>query len=243
MKDPTRIPFVIAELQATWEGQPDVSLSTLFGMLANRGIGWGSEDEELVAALREMRGRNPAMISGYSRLAAPTPVQAVTARYVIDTISPQHRITIDPFRVCVRGVDGSGEPLQPGVWPYSRVRRAAVGSPLLLIDSEGIDHRLGVVTAITMVDEHPTESIDSLEPMRRPEIGDRVFHISFSDGACALLDHGLTRFTVDRRRIDRRIRPWDRLIRLSVGTTLLMETAGRRWELGEVTRIISLEYP
>ena len=39
MPDPTRIPTVLDELRLTWEGQPELSLATLFGVLSNRGVG------------------------------------------------------------------------------------------------------------------------------------------------------------------------------------------------------------
>lgn len=64
MKDPSRIPPVVAQLQKVWEAQPDLALPTLLGILGNRGIGWGSTDEDLVEALNTMYTENPGEIRG-----------------------------------------------------------------------------------------------------------------------------------------------------------------------------------
>ena len=62
MIDPTRIPGVLDAVRRAWEGQPDLSLPTLFGVLANEGIGWGSTDEDLVTALAAMERTRPGFL-------------------------------------------------------------------------------------------------------------------------------------------------------------------------------------
>ena len=60
MKDPTRIPVIVDALQRVWEGQPDLSLAEIWGMLETRGVGWATTDEELLGQLRSLIDAHPA---------------------------------------------------------------------------------------------------------------------------------------------------------------------------------------
>lgn len=62
MEDPTRIDPTLAALRKAWEGQPDLSLPTLFALLANRGIGWGVSDAELVTELERQAEVHPPLL-------------------------------------------------------------------------------------------------------------------------------------------------------------------------------------
>ncbi|MCL8494528.1 hypothetical protein M5J06_10365 [Corynebacterium sp. B5-R-101] len=62
MFDPTRIDRTLAALRAAWEGQPDLPLGTLFGMLAAEGYGWGVPDAELTARLESMAAVHPPLV-------------------------------------------------------------------------------------------------------------------------------------------------------------------------------------
>lgn len=62
MDDPTRIDPTLESLRRAWEGQPDLSLATFFAMLANRGIGWGASDAELVAELQRQAAVHPPLL-------------------------------------------------------------------------------------------------------------------------------------------------------------------------------------
>lgn len=214
MKDPTRIPVVLEELRAVWEGQPDLSLPTLFGILANHGVGWGSEDEELLRVLREMSLRNPPRLS--------TPLGG---RYLIRTESPANRITIDPFRITVRRQGPGRESTQPGVWHYSTLTRCMVGAPMSVRDIEGIDHRLGVATGIELLDPDPAEFIGDLSGRSRERWGDEVVHLLLEDGTVLLLGRKLEVFTAHRRDLEHHTLSWTRLIRARVGEGLTVETA------------------
>ncbi|QGU06410.1 hypothetical protein COCCU_02280 [Corynebacterium occultum] len=246
MKDPARIAPVIAELQETWEAQPDLSLPTLFGLLENRGIGWGSGDEELVQALRELRRHNPLEVRGHSRsadLEAGIPGQEVPGRFLVETVSPDHRVTIDPFRIGVRRVTADGEQPQPGVWGFERIRRCRVAEPLVIRDESGIDHRLGVVSRITLLNERPLAEVGTLDGMERRDIGERVYQLILGEGSSALLTHGLWVFNISRRAVAQRRLKWEKLLSATPGQVLRVRQAGNGEdvELGELLRIIPLE--
>ncbi|MGD7002662.1 hypothetical protein [Corynebacterium halotolerans] len=240
MKDPARIPAVLDQLRSTWEAQPDLELATLFGMLANRGIGWGSGDEQLIEALTALRREHPAEVCGSARSAASGAGTTVTGRYLVETEGPEHRITIDPFRISVRRVPGR---TRPGIWEYDRLRRCRAGEPLLITDAAGIDHRLGVVARITLLDDAPRADVNSLDGLHRREIGEAVFHLRFASGATALLDHGLELYEVGRRAIGQRSIRWERLGTATPGQPLCVETRGGGVpeELGLLEQIVVLE--
>lgn len=239
MKDPGRIPLVLAELQRTWEGQPDLSLPTLFGILDNHGIGWGSEDAELIDALREMARRHPSQVRGYARATSPDNGQEVPGRFLVETQSPAYRVTVDPFRVSVRSATATR---QPGVWGFERIRRCHTGEPLVIVADSGIEHRLGVVSRITLVNSEPAPEVASLDGIRRRELGDAVYQVVFATGDTALLDHGLELFRVSRREVAHDRLKWEQLLRARPGHDLVVRGRdGAEVVLGEVARILPLE--
>lgn len=231
MKDPTRIAIVLEELRTTWEGQPDLNLATLFGILGNQGIGWGTDDEVLIEALRGMQHLNPARIG-----------PDITARFVIETISPDTRVTIDPFRVVVRGDRGRCS-AQPGIWGYRDITRCEVGRPLLITDREDIRHRLGVVTAIHRVSDTPLQTETGLTGLTRELIDDRVALLKLSGDSTVVLSRTMQVFTAARRELTHTSHPWTRLVQARPGHPLVVELPQRRahLELGTVDDCFYIE--
>lgn len=243
MRDPSRIPHVIAQLERTWEAQPDLSLATLFGILANRGIGWGTGDEELIEALAELHREHPGEVTGYSRASAPTLGDAVRARFLVETEAPAHRVTVDPYRISVRR---PAHRSRPGVWGFERIRRCRAGEPLLITDLSGIEHRLGVVSRITLLTDEPTAEVACLDGLEKQGIGDSVYHLEFTGGHTAVLDHGLELYEIGRRSIAQRRLVWQRLATARPGALLSLDPGRGQplvelTELGAVERIVVLE--
>ncbi|MGP6173989.1 hypothetical protein [Corynebacterium sp. A21] len=212
-------------------------------MLENRGIGWGSGDQELIDVLRALRREYPAQLSGYSRTAAPSPADEVRGRFLVETESPAHRVTVDPFRVSVRRVTREKEQPQPGVWEFERIRRCRAGDPLVLTDTAGIDHRLGVIFRITLLNSDPEPEVATLDGLERRDIEDQVYQLLLEDGGSALLTHGLSVFTVARRSLAQRHLKWERLLSATPGKTLRVREAGsgQAVDLGMLEKIIPLE--
>lgn len=242
MKDPSRIPRVVAQLQQVWEAQPDLSLPTLLGILGNRGIGWGSSDEDLIVALEMMYAENPGEIRGGSRKTDPE--REVPGRFLVETESPAYRITVDPFRVSVRRiVRDPHRPVQPGVWEFQQVRRCRSGEPLVITDAEGIDHRFGVIVRMTLLNDAPKAEVKSLNGVRRRELGDKVYQLHFESGDTALLNHGLEIYQTSRRTLEQHSVKWDQIISATPGQALRLKEAGsgKILELGVLEKIIPLE--
>lgn len=231
MKDPTRIAQVLEELRTTWEGQPDLSLATLFGILENQGIGWGTDDEVLLDALRAMQHLNPARIG-----------PSVTARFVVDTISPDTRVSIDPHRVVVRREQPRGY-AQPGVWTYRDITRCEVGSPLVITDREGFRHRVGVVSAIQRVSDAPLQTETGLTGLTRELIDDRVALLQLSGDTTVVVSRTLHVFTADRRALEHTSHPWTRLVQAHPGQPLVVQVSPRNapLELGTVMDCFYIE--
>lgn len=215
MLDPLRIPGVLAAVQRAWEGQPDLPLSTLFGILANRGIGWGADDEDLVRELEALARVHPGEL--------PLIDGRVTARYLVHTESPAHRVLVDPWRIIVRR---PGVTAQPGVWGYATVRRAFVGGPLVVTSADGIDHRLGVVSGISLLDDAPTSALPILDGVTRRDLGDAVYLLTLDDDSTVLLSHGLERFVAGRRSLDVEERSWESVVTARPGEPLVVQPPG-----------------
>lgn len=71
MDDPTRIPAVTRLLRMAWEAQPGLTLPQVFGLLEARGIGWGSTDGEVRAALTGLLDEHPYQLRGHSAADGP----------------------------------------------------------------------------------------------------------------------------------------------------------------------------
>ncbi|QGU03725.1 hypothetical protein [Corynebacterium comes] len=227
-----RIPGVLDAVRRAWEGQPELSLPTLFGILANQGVGWGASDEDLLRALSTTERTHPGTL--------PLVDARVTSRYLLLTESPEHRVMVDPWRVIVRR---PGVSAQPGVWDYATIRPAFVGSPLVITSAEGIDHRLGVLARISLLDASPDPGIADLTGIRRRDLGDAVYLVTLRDGDTVVLSHGFDRFTAGRRSLDHEARPWDSLVACSPGQPLVVRSpgGGRALEYAEVRDILLLE--
>ncbi|MFC6147339.1 hypothetical protein [Corynebacterium nasicanis] len=202
-------------VRRAWEGQADVSLATLFAMLANRGIGWGSSDEDLLCELAELERQHPGEL--------PLIDARVTARYLLQTEEPAHRVTVDPWRIIARR---PGVTTQPGVWDYATVRTAVVGGPLVLTSADGIEHRLGVLSRITLLDATPTASVTSLDGLRRRAMGDAVYLIVLEDDSQVLLSGALEHFAAGRRELRQESRSWEQLLRCTPGEAFTVQPGG-----------------
>ena len=192
MFDPTRIDRTLAALRTAWEGQPDLPLGTLFGMLAAEGYGWGVPDDELTARLEAMAAVHPPLV--------PLDANLVTEELWL-VVTPSHRVTLAPTIAAprsaeqrrqatsvavVRPVSKDGQRGQPVAWTVSALRPVGPGRPLVISDAEGFEHRFGVVESATRL----REDHRSLTGLKRRSVGDRVWFIR-TDAETIILDHGI----------------------------------------------------
>lgn len=220
MQDPTRIAPTLEALRRAWEGEPDLSLPTLFAMLANEGLGWGASDADLVAALETRAAVRPGFL----------PAEGT---YLIRC--DRALVTVDGRTAIVRGQS------QPVVWEYSRARPTGPGRPLVLADAAGIEHRLGLVESISRVDLAALARAGRpLAGLKRRSLGERVYVLRTADPeSTILLDHGLHVFTPARRTLAREDLSWQRIVTGAVGETLTVELPGARMrDFGTVTQIL-----
>lgn len=238
MHDPTRIPRVLDRLRDTWEGQPDLPLATLFGILANRGAGWGTTDDELEQLLIDEAASHPSDLPRSESGRAD-------GDFLVETTSPDHRVTLTADGDVVVRSMGDRE-RQPSVWSYQSVRATGPGRVLVVADSEGLEHRLGVVTLISLVtnDETAKEPADetAVEGMRRAEIGNAVWLVTLEDGARILLTQRLHVWQVEGRNVKKTTHAWDQVVRCRVGEEFAYGSAGgEKVVLGVVDKLLLVE--
>ena len=227
MEDPTRIDPTLAALRNAWEGQPDLSLPTLFALLANRGIGWGVSDAELVTELERQAEVHPPLL--------PLEGGRVgTGVWLVLSDAPTSRITADTSRIIVRRPNA-----QPVVWEYSAIRPTGPGRPFVVTDTEGFEHRLGIVSSIMRLDE----PLPELSGLSRYELGDFVYVLRVGD-AIAVLDHGLHLFHKENRRVVAYNYAWKRIEKCRPGEELeLLLEGGDYARLGKVVEVLVAETP
>ncbi|WP_231286585.1 hypothetical protein [Corynebacterium timonense] len=225
--DPTRIPRVVDKLQRAWEGQPSLSLPALMGILANRGIGWGASDAELVAALAEMENEHPSLLDAHPG-----------APHTIITVAPDRLVTLSGGVVVVRS--GHDPVAMPGVWAYDSLRRTGPGRPLVVRDTEGIEHRLGVVQLITRIDDADAPALAGLH---HEDVGAHRWLVAFEDGARAVVGQRIRVWVKRRRDVSTRTLAWARVENCAPGEDMVVAPAGGRPQevLGRVERVVLLE--
>ncbi len=241
--DPTRIDRVLNALRHTWEGQPDISLPTLFAMLANQGIGWGTTDDQLLEALESMALAHPPLI--------PQPIEG---SWLLQTTQPAALVTLHAQRVVVRSFmtqetgtrqSALAYPLharQPVVWNYRSARPLGPGRPVVLTDTSGQEHRLGLCTHLTKL--LPVEP--SPEGLLRTKIGERVYIVvtqqeedeQTTSLSTVVIDRSLSIFIRHNRRLEQENFSWQRVEQCQRGKSLIISLEdGSRLDAGVVRSI------
>ncbi|MEX3507777.1 hypothetical protein VVR85_10120 [Corynebacterium sp. LK2590] len=238
MHDPTRNEKTLAALQEAWEGRPEESLATIFAQLAERGIGWGTADADLVAALEQMARERPALL--------PTEGGVAQGSWLVTTQAPTARVMVYPERIVVRSFREDGgqvRALQPVVWDYSRLRPTGPARPLVVADADGIEHRLGVCESLQRVANeeiaHAQEMLASAtreKPLRRREVGDTVWVIKTDQDQTLVLGHGLRVYSAGRRDLQQRSLKWEKIEQCRPGGQMVVCLPG-----GEVARFGAIE--
>ncbi|QCB27678.1 hypothetical protein [Corynebacterium endometrii] len=235
MLDPTRIEPTLDALRRAWEGQPDLSLSTLFGILAGQGVGWGASDEALIQALDSMSAQHPPLLPlGADGLAKGAWLATCNGGRVMVTLT---RDSSGAACVIVRRRDKSStSPGQPVVWKYAGLRPAGPGRPLVIKDMDGIEHRLGVVDLLTAV-RTTTAPAAELEGRTRRRIGDSCYVIRTTEGLL-LLERRAYNFTTGRRTVDCDAMEWSRVEQCRPGQPLILALpGGRQRDCGAVEEV------
>lgn len=212
MFDPTRIDRTLAALRAAWEGQPDLPLGTLFGMLAAEGYGWGVPDDELTARLEAMAAVHPPLVLLDANLVAEGLWLVVTSSHRVTLMAkPAAPITTDQTseatsKAVVRPFSRGGQRGQPVAWTVSALRPVGPGRPLVIADAEGFEHRFGVVESVTRLHEDHR----NLNGLKRRTVGDRVWFIR-TGAETIILDHGLHIVERQNRELIRTDFSWHRI--------------------------------
>lgn len=225
MKDPTRIDDVLRAVRNAWAGQPDLTLPTLMAMAANQGIGWGSSDEELIGYLESIAQNYPPEIS-------PEDV-ADGSGFKLTMMDTGLRISLVDAYVIVRSHPNH----QTVVWEFDTFRTTGPGFPLVITDTAGIDHRLGITERITRLDLACKRA--DLKGLSRADIGDAVYVWVSEDGRTVTLSRRLEVSSADRRSLEVSHYQWNRVIS---HVPLIVElTNGERLELGTPTKVLLAE--
>lgn len=235
MFDPTRIDRTLVALRAAWEGQPDLPLGTLFGMLAAEGYGWGVSDEDLTNRLEAMSRVHPPLL--------PLSDASLITHGLWLTVTDTHRVTLSPGdssnapHAVVRPMSKEGVKGQPVAWPVSGLRPVGPGRPLVIADTEGFEHRFGIVQSVTRLKEDRR----SLNGLKRRSVGDRVWFIR-TDAATIILDHGFHVIERKNRELARADFSWDRIEKCEPGSPLSIHLSrGTQHSFSVVEHILLVE--
>lgn len=233
MKDPTRIPPVLRALERVWEGQPSLHLAELWGIIANHGVSWASTDEDLLGVLDSISARHPVRVEDPAGMLV-----------TVETSNPSNRITIDgrDRRVTLRG---AAPEVRPATWAFERIVRLQAGVPAIIADSSSIDHRLGVVTRITV---RPRPETTQLQNLKRVELGDNTFGVVLRNedgdaGELVIIGHGIDHFQTRQRHVEYTRHRFERLLDVKPGSELRFVPANSAApiSLGIVEKLFPLE--
>lgn len=225
--DPTRIPGMMHALQEAWEGQPDLTLPAFLGMLHNRGLSWATSEEEMRELLREVQLEHPSLMT------APP-----TAPTLVRTTSPQLSVTLFPGTVVVRRADDPQR--MPSVWRYTHLRPTGPGRQLILTDEEGVEHHLGVVELVTVLDPRRAPELHGAQ---RRNIGEAQWLLMLDDATRAILGQRLRVWATVGRETQLTTLAWSHIERFTVGRDIVVAPAGggAPLVLGPVAEVLLLE--
>ena len=225
MHDPTRIPRLTEALQRAWEGQPDLTLAQLIGILNNNGLGWGTTDEEAVQLLTAVEREHPSLID------------ATSGPHTITTVNPPHLVTITNGYVVVR--HGADPERMPAVWRMGGMRKTGPGLPLVVSDTEGAEHRLGIVSLATRLEGAPEASISTT----RQDVGNGRWLVLFDDGTRAVVGQRIRTWKMERRTVVSERIAWSEILRCEPGAEMEIAPAGggKPRSLGLVKLVLELE--
>lgn len=214
-------------LRRVWEGQPDLELPALLGVIANRGIGWGSTDEELLRVLSEIEEEHPSLIDASS-----------DASHLMATAAPPHSVTLSAGTAVVRS--GDDPKRMPGVWDYSTMRRAGPGLPLVIGDADGVEHRLGVITLVTSFDPGLAPPLTGLS---RGGVGSCRWLVTLPEGRRCVVGQRIRLWDPSRRSVGYTTLAWERILACEAGEEMVVLPAGGRpaERLGTVAAVHVLE--
>ena len=122
-------------------------------------------------------------------------------------------------------------------WQVSALRPVGPGRPLVLADTEGFEHRFGVIESVTRL----REDHRSLTGLKRRSVGDRVWFIR-TDTETILLDHGLHIIERKNRELIRTDFSWHRIEEGEVGSALRVHLSrGTMHTFGVIKELILAE--
>lgn len=225
MQDPTRIPRLAQALQRAWEGQPDLTLGQLVGVLQHRGLSWGSTDEEALELLTALESEHPSLLDD------PTTPALIT------TTAPDQLVTLSAGAAVVRSAQYRDR--MPAVWEYRALRRTGPGLPLVLESADGVEHRLGVVTLVTPLPLNPP----SLTGLKRQDVGSARWLVLFVDGRRAVVGQRIRVWEQGRRSVGERLIAFDTILECEAGANMRVAPpgGGEPTVVGPVERVVLLE--
>lgn len=145
MIDRSRMDRMLDAVREVWEGQPDLDFAALMGMLSTHGLTWGISDDDAQDICMTIATTYPGTLS------------KVTGQYSV-LLANNTTAVLTPERIALlRGWQ------QPIWWCYASLVQAQVGSPLIVADREGIEHRLDAIRRIEktmLVDDTDTRVIE-----------------------------------------------------------------------------------
>ncbi|MEJ5928001.1 hypothetical protein WG915_05130 [Corynebacterium sp. H128] len=223
MKDPTRIPKLLGQVQDLWEALPQLDFADLLRLLDNSGVG-GLDDADAAEALQQLGQRYPRTVQHTS--------VAVTVR------TQEHLLSLDAETVVVRSSHARAAQ-RPVTWALDEVIKAEVGAPLILRDTTGIRRRFGVVEQIRPLIDAPKLSLTHLPALDRRTLGEDSFVVSCEGDVTVSLAHALRTFHQQRRNTTMTELPWDLVLPTAVGEQLVVQLrdGGGNVDLGRITAI------
>lgn len=197
------------------------------GLIANRGIGWGSSDAELVRVLAEIEAEHPALIDA-----------SIEHSLALKTIAPHHAVTLHQHVAIVRS--GEDPTRIPGVWSFAGLRRTGPGLPLVISDTAGIEHRLGVVDMITRLD---VDAAPFLHGIVRRDVGTHRWLVELGDRKRVVVGQRIRVWEKESRAVISSVIAWEEIIscRPDEEFVVLPVGGGPALRLGPVTAIYLLE--
>lgn len=208
--DPLKRSKVLESVADAWEGQPTLSFAEFIGTLNNLGLSYTSDDDEIIEMCGRLTQVYPSLLPQVDGR-----VEGVWLATVKDAAGVTARVVLTHSHVFIHR---RGDDVSPGVWKYSALRPTGPNRPLVVTDTQGFEHRLGVVFGVARLVprfKHALPRSFSRESLR----GHKVI-VELEGGMRVLLASMIHVYTPGNREVGHEKYRWESVQELAVGKPL-----------------------
>lgn len=208
--DPLKRSKVLESVADAWEGQPMLSFSEFVGTLKNLGLSYATDDDEIIEMCARLTEVYPSLLPQVDGR-----VEGMWLATVEDAAGLAARVVLTHSHVFIHRW---GHDVSPGVWKYSALRPTGPNRPLVITNTQGFEHRLGVVFGMARLIPRFTQVLP--RSFSRDSLSGHKVIVELEGGKRVLLASMVHVYTPGNREVGHEKYRWESVHELAVGKPL-----------------------